>query len=141
VDRVAVVTGAPAGSGWPPPAGSPGTASTSSAAPAAATGCTASKHALRAVSGTLRLELVGEPIRVTEVAPGMVETDFSLVRFHGDADRAEAVYRGMQPLTADDIADCIAWAVTCLPHVDVDRIVVRPVAQATATVVARQEHP
>jgi NADP-dependent 3-hydroxy acid dehydrogenase YdfG len=100
-------------------------------------GYTASKHAVRAVTGTLRLELLGEPIRVTEVAPGMVETEFSLVRFGGDEERAAGVYAGMQPLTADDVADCIVWAVTRPPHVDVDLLVVRPVAQATATQVAR----
>jgi NADP-dependent 3-hydroxy acid dehydrogenase YdfG len=100
-------------------------------------GYTASKHAVRAVTGTLRLELNGEPIRVTEVAPGMVETEFSTVRFHGDAERAAEVYAGVQPLTADDIADCIVWAVTRPPHVDVDLLVVRPVAQAAAHLVAR----
>jgi NADP-dependent 3-hydroxy acid dehydrogenase YdfG len=102
-------------------------------------GYTASKHAVRAITGTLRLELNGEPIRVTEVAPGMVETEFSLVRFHGDAQRAEEVYAGVQPLTAEDIADCVVWAVTRPPHVDVDLIVVRPVAQAAAHLVARSE--
>jgi NADP-dependent 3-hydroxy acid dehydrogenase YdfG len=102
-------------------------------------GYTASKHAVRAITGTLRLELNGEPIRVTEVAPGMVETEFSLVRFHGDAERADEVYAGVQPLTADDIADCIVWAVTRPPHVDVDLIVVRPVAQAAAHLVARRQ--
>jgi NADP-dependent 3-hydroxy acid dehydrogenase YdfG len=101
-------------------------------------GYTASKHAVRAITGTLRLELNGEPIRVTEVAPGMVETEFSLVRFHGDAERAEEVYAGVQPLTAEDVADCIVWAVTRPPHVDVDLIVVRPVAQAAAHLVARR---
>ena len=102
-------------------------------------GYTASKHAVRAITGTLRLELNGEPIRVTEVAPGMVETEFSLVRFHGDAERAEAVYAGVQPLTAEDVADCIVWAATRPPHVDVDLIVVRPVAQAAAHLVARRQ--
>ncbi|HEV8372945.1 MAG TPA: SDR family NAD(P)-dependent oxidoreductase [Actinomycetota bacterium] len=100
-------------------------------------GYTASKHAVRAVTGTLRLELNGEPIRVTEIAPGMVETEFSTVRFHGDAERAAEVYAGVQPLTADDIADCIVWAVTRPPHVDVDLLVVRPVAQAAAHLVTR----
>jgi NADP-dependent 3-hydroxy acid dehydrogenase YdfG len=100
-------------------------------------GYTASKHAVRAVTGTLRLELNGEPIRVTEIAPGMVETEFSTVRFHGDAERAAEVYAGVQPLTADDIADCIVWAVTRPAHVDVDLLVVRPVAQAAAHLVAR----
>jgi NADP-dependent 3-hydroxy acid dehydrogenase YdfG len=102
-------------------------------------GYTASKHAVRAITGTLRLELNGEPIRITEIAPGMVETEFSMVRFHGDAERADEVYAGVQPLTADDIADCIVWAVTRPPHVDVDLMVVRPVAQAAAHLVARRQ--
>jgi NADP-dependent 3-hydroxy acid dehydrogenase YdfG len=102
-------------------------------------GYTASKHAVRAITDTLRIELNGEPIRVTEILPGMVETEFSLVRFHGDADRAADVYRGVQPLTAADVADCIVWAVTRPPHVDVDLLVVRPVAQANATLVARRD--
>ena len=100
-------------------------------------GYTASKHAVRAITDTLRLELNGEPIRITEIAPGMVETDFSLVRFRGDQSRADQVYAGVQPLTADDIADCIVWAVTRPPHVDIDVMVVRPVAQAASYKVAR----
>ncbi len=100
-------------------------------------GYTASKHAVRAITDTLRIELSGEPIRVTEVLPGMVRTEFSLVRFHGDADRAADVYRAVQPLTAADVADCIVWAVTRPPHVDIDFLVVRPVAQAAAYQVAR----
>jgi NADP-dependent 3-hydroxy acid dehydrogenase YdfG len=100
-------------------------------------GYTASKHAVRAVTGTLRLELNGEPIRITEIAPGMVETEFSEVRFGGDSGRAAGVYAGVQPLTADDIGDCIVWAVTRPPHVDIDLMVVRPVAQAAAYLVAR----
>jgi NADP-dependent 3-hydroxy acid dehydrogenase YdfG len=100
-------------------------------------GYTASKHAVRAVTGTLRLELNGEPIRITEIAPGMVETEFSEVRFGGDSGRAADVYAGVQPLPADDIADCIVWAVTRPPHVDIDLMVVRPVAQAAAYLVAR----
>jgi len=95
-------------------------------------GYTAAKHAERAVSETLRLELFGKPVRVTEVAPGLVKTDeFSLVRFAGDAARAEAVYAGVPGvLTADDIADCIAWVVTRPWHVNIDTMVVRPRAQA-----------
>jgi NADP-dependent 3-hydroxy acid dehydrogenase YdfG len=100
-------------------------------------GYTASKHAVRAVTDTLRLELNGEPIRITEIAPGMVETEFSEIRFGGDKQRAAGVYAGVQPLTADDIADCIVWAVTRPPHVDIDFMVVRPVAQAAAYLVAR----
>lgn len=101
-------------------------------------GYTAAKHAVRAITRTLRLELNGEPIRVTEIAPGLVETEFSAVRFHGDHQAAKAVYQGMKPLAAKDVADCVVFAVTRPPHVDIDEIVVRPVAQATATVVARQ---
>jgi NADP-dependent 3-hydroxy acid dehydrogenase YdfG len=101
-------------------------------------GYTASKHAVRAITRTLRLELVGEPIRVTEVAPGMVETEFSLVRFKGDEARAAAVYKGMEPLTAADVAECIVWVVTRPPHVNIDELVVRPLAQATTRDVARK---
>jgi NADP-dependent 3-hydroxy acid dehydrogenase YdfG len=100
-------------------------------------GYTASKHAVRAITDTLRLELNGEPIRVTEIAPGMVETEFSVVRFRGDQAKADNVYAGVQPLTADDIADCIVWSVTRPPHVDIDLMVVRPVAQAASHKVAR----
>jgi NADP-dependent 3-hydroxy acid dehydrogenase YdfG len=100
-------------------------------------GYTAAKHGAVAVTRTLRLELNGKPVRVTDVAPGLVETEFSLVRFAGDADRASAVYRGLTALSADDIADCIVWAATRPPHVNIDEIVVKPVAQASATVVAR----
>ena len=101
-------------------------------------GYTAVKHAVRAISRTLRLELNGEPIRVTEIAPGLVETEFSLVRFHGDRKAAKAVYEGMKPLTAADVADCIVFAVTRPPHVDIDEMVIRPVAQANAVTVARK---
>jgi NADP-dependent 3-hydroxy acid dehydrogenase YdfG len=100
-------------------------------------GYTASKHAVRAISRTLRLELLGKPIRVTEVAPGLVETEFSLVRFDGDREKAAQPYKGLTPLTGEDIADCIAWAVTRPPHVNIDEIVVRPLAQASATDFAR----
>jgi NADP-dependent 3-hydroxy acid dehydrogenase YdfG len=101
-------------------------------------GYTASKHAVRAVTKTLRLELLGEPIRVSEIEPGMVETEFSLVRFKGDQGRADGVYRGMTPLTGADVADCIVWVVMRPVHVNVDELVVRPVAQATARDVARK---
>ncbi len=101
-------------------------------------GYTASKHAVRAITKTLRLELMGEPIRVTEIEPGMVETEFSLVRFKGDQERASNVYQGMQPLTGADVADCIVWVVTRPPHVNIDEMVVRPIAQATARDVARK---
>ena len=101
-------------------------------------GYTGAKHAVRAITKTLRLELNGEPIRVTEINPGLVETEFSLVRFHGDRKAAKVPYEGIKPLTAEDIADCVVYAVTRPPHVNIDEIVVRPVAQATATVVARK---
>jgi NADP-dependent 3-hydroxy acid dehydrogenase YdfG len=102
-------------------------------------GYTSVKHAARALTRTLRLELLGQPVRVTEINPGMVETEFSLVRFAGDAERARAVYRGMDPLRPEDVADCIVWAVTRPPHVNVDEIVVRPRDQASATQVYRRE--
>jgi NADP-dependent 3-hydroxy acid dehydrogenase YdfG len=102
-------------------------------------GYTGSKHAVRAFTRTLRLELLGEPVRVTEVDPGLVETEFSRVRFAGDEERAKAVYRGLEPLTAEDIADCVVWAATRPSHVNIDEIVVRPRDQATATMVNRRE--
>jgi NADP-dependent 3-hydroxy acid dehydrogenase YdfG len=101
-------------------------------------GYTASKHALRAFVRTLRLELLGKPVRVTELAPGLVETEFSLVRFAGDAERAKKVYDGMQPLSSDDVAECVRWVCSLPAHVDVDEIVVRPRDQATATEVFRR---
>ncbi|MEU9890868.1 SDR family NAD(P)-dependent oxidoreductase [Sphaerisporangium sp. NPDC051017] len=95
-------------------------------------GYCAAKHAQTSMTETLRLELVGEPVRIIEVAPGMVYTEeFSLTRFRGDAERAEKVYEGVpDPLTADDVADAIAWCVTRPAHVNVDRLVIRPRAQA-----------
>lgn len=95
-------------------------------------GYTAAKHAAAAVNDTLRLELYDRPVRVTEIAPGMVETEeFSLVRFKGDAAKAAKTYEGVaEPLVADDIADCVAWAVTRPAHVNIDRIDVKPRAQA-----------
>jgi NADP-dependent 3-hydroxy acid dehydrogenase YdfG len=103
-------------------------------------GYVAAKHAQRALSETLRLELCGEPVRVTQVAPGMVKTEeFSLVRFGGDQARADAVYAGVPgPLSADDIADCITWAVTRPWNVNIDSIVVRPRAQAAQHKVHRE---
>jgi NADP-dependent 3-hydroxy acid dehydrogenase YdfG len=101
-------------------------------------GYTAAKHAVRAITRTLRLELNGERIRVTEIDPGLVETEFSVVRFHGDRKAAKAVYQGLKPLSAEDVADCVIFAVTRPPHVDIDEIVVRPVAQATTWMVARK---
>ncbi|GIJ48611.1 oxidoreductase [Virgisporangium aliadipatigenens] len=95
-------------------------------------GYTAAKHAETAVAETLRLELCGRPVRVIEIDPGMVRTEeFALVRFGGDAERAAKVYEGVaEPLVADDIADIVAWTATRPHHVNVDRLVVRPLAQA-----------
>jgi NADP-dependent 3-hydroxy acid dehydrogenase YdfG len=101
-------------------------------------GYVAAKHAQRSLLRTLRLELLGEPVRVTEVAPGMVETEFSLVRFDGDEEAARRVYKGMVPLSATDVAECIRWAIARPPHVNVDEIVVRPRDQAAATEVHRR---
>lgn len=102
-------------------------------------GYTGTKHAVRAFTRTLRLELLGKPVRVTEVDPGLVETEFSMVRFDGDAERAKAVYRGMDPLTGDDVAECVVFAATRPAHVNIDEIVVRPRDQATAQIVHRRE--
>jgi NADP-dependent 3-hydroxy acid dehydrogenase YdfG len=95
-------------------------------------GYAAAKHAQTALAETLRLELCGRPIRVVEIDPGMVRTDeFALTRFDGDRSRAEAVYAGVaEPLAAEDIADCVAWCATRPHHVNIDRLVVRPLAQA-----------
>lgn len=101
-------------------------------------GYTAAKHAANALTRTLRLELLGKPVRVTEIAPGMVETEFSLVRFDGDEEKAAKVYEGFTPLTAEDVAETISFAVTRPKHANVDYIAVKPVAQATATVVDRR---
>jgi NADP-dependent 3-hydroxy acid dehydrogenase YdfG len=96
-------------------------------------GYTSAKHAQGALHRTLRGELLGQPVRLTEVLPGMVHTDFSLHRFAGDADRAAAVYRGVTPLTADDVADVIAFAATRPSHVNLDQIVLKPRDQASAS--------
>lgn len=103
-------------------------------------GYTAAKHAEAALAGTLRLELNGQPVRVTEIAPGMVATEeFSLKRFGGDAARAAKIYEGVDaPLTADDVADCVAWCVTRPEHVNVDLLVVKPLAQAAQHKVHRR---
>jgi NADP-dependent 3-hydroxy acid dehydrogenase YdfG len=103
-------------------------------------GYTASKHAVRAITHTLRMELVGKPLRITEIAPGHVETEFAVVRFGGNEERAQRVYEGFTPLRPDDVADCIAWVVTRPPNVNIDEIVVRPLAQATASLIARKRH-
>lgn len=101
-------------------------------------GYTGAKHAVHAICQTLRLELSGRPIRVTEVSPGMVETEFAINRFAGDKERAAAVYQGVTPLRAEDVADVVAFAVTRPAHVNLDQIVLRPVQQASAYKVSRR---
>ncbi|MFC5721967.1 SDR family oxidoreductase [Streptomyces gamaensis] len=103
-------------------------------------GYVAAKHGAHVLAQTLRLELCGEPVRVVEIAPGMVRTEeFALNRFGGDAERAAAVYAGVaEPLTAEDVADTVAWAVTRPAHVNIDLLVVRPRAQASNTKVHRE---
>lgn len=96
-------------------------------------GYTGAKHAQAMLHRTLRGELLGQPVRLTEILPGMVETDFSLVRFAGDQSQADAVYEGLTPLTADDVADVIAFAATRPSHVNLDQIVLKPRAQASAS--------
>jgi NADP-dependent 3-hydroxy acid dehydrogenase YdfG len=102
-------------------------------------GYTAAKHGVAALTQTLRLELLGKPVRITEIAPGMVRTEeFGLVRFGGDEARRDAAYAGVpDPLTADDIADAVTWVATRPPHVNIDRLTIRPRAQATQDKVYR----
>ena len=101
-------------------------------------GYNAAKFAVRAVMGVLRQELLGRPVRVCEIDPGMVETEFSLVRFGGDAPRAAAVYAGVEPLSADDVAECVRWVASRPPHVNVDQLVVLARDQAGARQVHRR---
>jgi NADP-dependent 3-hydroxy acid dehydrogenase YdfG len=95
-------------------------------------GYVAAKHAVKAVVDTLRLELFDQPVRVCEIAPGMVKSEgFALTRFDGDQEKAEAVYAGVaEPLTSDDIAEIVTWVASRPPHVNIDRLTVRPRAQA-----------
>ena len=103
-------------------------------------GYVAAKHAERVIATTLRLELVGQPVRVLEIAPGLVHTEeFSLNRFGGDTAAADAVYEGVaEPLVAEDVADAIFWALSRPHHMNVDLMVLRPRAQAANTVIARE---
>ena len=98
----------------------------------------ATKFGVKALSNAMRLDLNGTPIRVSEIAPGMVETEFSLVRFHGDAERAAKVYQGLTPLGADDIADAVVWCATRPLHVNVSEVVIMPTAQASTMLVHRK---
>jgi serine 3-dehydrogenase len=99
----------------------------------------ATKFAVRALSKGMRIDLNGTPIRVSEVVPGMVETEFSQVRFHGDKERAAKVYQGLTPLSPDDIADAVVFCATRPPHVNVETMIVLPTAQASATLVNRKQ--
>ncbi|WP_456846488.1 SDR family oxidoreductase [Cellulomonas sp. P5_C6] len=101
-------------------------------------GYVGAKHAERMLATTLRWEILGEPIRIIEIAPGAVATEeFSMVRFDGDSERAAAVYAGYEPLVADDIADAIAWSLSRPAHVNIDLLVVRPRAQASNNKIVR----
>ena len=90
----------------------------------------ATKHAVHALSQGMRIDFLRHGIRVTEIRPGMVETEFSVVRFHGDKNRADGVYKGLKPLTGDDVAEAIVWATTQPDHVHINEIVLTPTAQA-----------
>jgi NADP-dependent 3-hydroxy acid dehydrogenase YdfG len=102
-------------------------------------GYTASKHALRAVTRTLRYELLGSGVKITEISPALTETEFALVRFEGDHERADKIYQGMTPLAAADIARCVVFAASQPAHVSIDEVVVRPLDQADATTVFRRD--
>ena len=98
----------------------------------------ATKFAVRAITESLRLDLHGSGIRVSEIAPGMVETDFSRVRFKGDEQKAKAIYAGTTPLTPEDIAEAIVWCVQRPSHVNIQEIVIYPTEQASSTLVKRK---
>ncbi|MBW7887897.1 MAG: SDR family oxidoreductase [Bacteroidetes bacterium] len=98
----------------------------------------ATKFAVNALTQGIKMDLLGTPIRVTEIDPGLVETEFSEVRFHGDKERAAAVYKGMTPLTADDVADSILWAATRPAHVNISNIILMPTDQSSPTLVHRR---
>lgn len=99
----------------------------------------ATKAAVKALSDSLRIDLVNTPVRVTNIKPGMVETNFSVIRFRGDQDKADAVYKGIRPLTGDDIADVVYYAASAPAHVQIAEVLVMPTYQATGTVCHRQE--
>jgi serine 3-dehydrogenase len=98
----------------------------------------ATKHAVHALTQGMRMDLLGKGVRVSTVDPGMVETNFSVVRFHGDRERADRVYQGMKPLEPEDVADVVLFVATRPPHVDIDEVVLRPTQQATSTMVDRE---
>jgi len=100
-------------------------------------GYNAAKHAVAAMMRVLRIELLGQPVRVSEIDPGLVETEFSVVRFDGDQGRADALYAGMTPLTAEDIADTVAWIASRPSHVNIDQVLMMPRDQTSAQTVHR----
>ena len=102
-------------------------------------GYTASKHGLRALTRTLRLELLGRGVKVTEISPALTETEFSTVRFDGDSRRAARVYEGMTPLNAEDIARGVVFAATQPAHASIDELVIRPLDQADSTTIHRRD--
>jgi NADP-dependent 3-hydroxy acid dehydrogenase YdfG len=93
----------------------------------------ATKHAVDALNKAMRIDLLPHGIRVTAVNPGMVETEFSIVRFHGDEERAKKVYEGLQPLTPQDIAETIFWVASRPAHVNINDIIIMPTIQANTT--------
>lgn len=99
----------------------------------------ATKHAVKAITRATKHDFLGTKVRVSEVSPGLVETEFSQVRFKGDEQRAQAVYRGIEPLTAEDVAELIYFVANCKDHVNILDSIILPVAQAAATAVARDE--
>ncbi len=100
----------------------------------------ATKHAVKALSRALRIELVDTPLRVIEIAPGLVETEFSIVRFKGDKEKADNVYKGLTPLFPEDIADLILFTVTRPPHVQINEVIIMPTSQATTTIIHREKN-
>jgi len=98
----------------------------------------ATKHAVDAITKGMQIDLVDTPLRVSTVDPGMVETEFSLVRFHGDSTKAKSVYKGLKPLTSDDVADAVLFCCTRPAHVNIHQLRIMPVAQASAAVVYRK---
>jgi 3-hydroxy acid dehydrogenase/malonic semialdehyde reductase len=101
----------------------------------------ASKFAVRGFTYALREDLLGRPIRITTVDAGLVETEFSVVRFGGDQEKADAVYQGIEPITADEVADCVLFALTRPSHVNIDEIVIKAIAQSSGARVVRREQP
>jgi NADP-dependent 3-hydroxy acid dehydrogenase YdfG len=101
----------------------------------------ASKFAVRGFSYALREDLLGRPIRITTVDAGLVETEFSVVRFYGDRAKADSVYEGLEPITADEVADCVMFALTRPLHVNVDEIVIKALAQSSGGRIVRREQP